>query len=184
MLAKQGQTTLRSTKYVSGDCTASMSLLAKAGTCQWVGQFLASHGSGHFDDIISGCSEASCILMYALVSYLLMRGDLRRKVHVRAICGAEIDSDHRLVSYPNRFLTSIFILRHRQEARTGLAHFLYGSSSTHATTDMQLIKYSREVISVSGAEMRTKPLLSHVVALAAFPRRVPWQRKGRIQRLK
>ena len=32
--------------------------------------------------------------------------------------------------------------------------------------------------------MRKKLLLSHVEALAMFPRRVPWQSKGRIQRLK
>ena len=32
--------------------------------------------------------------------------------------------------------------------------------------------------------MRKKPLRSHIGALAMFPRRVPWQRKGRIQRLK
>ena len=65
-----------------------------------------------------------------------------------------------------------------------MAHFLYGSSSTHATTDMQLIKHSREVVSVRGAEIRKTPLPSHVGAIAMFSRRVPWQRKGRIQRLK
>ena len=35
-----------------------------------------------------------------------------------------------------------------------------------------------------GAEMRMKPLHSHVGELVTFPRRVPCQRKGRIQRLK
>ena len=63
VLAKQEWATLGSTKYVGGNCTASISLLAKARLCQWVGQFLALCGSGHFDDVISGRSEASCILI-------------------------------------------------------------------------------------------------------------------------
>ena len=89
-----------------------------------------------------------------------------------------------VVSYPDRFLASIFILRRHREARKGLAHFLCWTSSTTATTDMQLIKHSRDVVSVWRAEKRTKPLRSHVGALATFSRRVPWQRKGRIKRLK
>ena len=69
VLAKQGQATLRSTESGDGDCTASIFLLAKAHLCQWAVQFLAWRGSGHFDDIISGPSEAYCILMHALVAY-------------------------------------------------------------------------------------------------------------------
>ena len=62
VLAKQGRASLGSTKYVGGDCTATMSLLAKASLCQWVGQILASCGSGHFDDVINGHGEATAFL--------------------------------------------------------------------------------------------------------------------------
>ena len=88
-----------------------------------------------------------------------------------------------IVLYPDRILASIFILCHR-EARKSLAYYLCRTSSTHATTDMQLIKHAGEVVNGKGAEMRTKLLRSHVGSLATFPRRVPRQRKGSIQRLK